>query len=74
MVLGLVLIAGTAGLAAFRPLRRGGHGTYRERPRRAADQTAAVGGRRDTEDSPALTVRIEPRAGATMTTIEERVP
>jgi hypothetical protein len=29
---------------------------------------------RDTGDSPALTVRIEPRAGATMTTIEERVP
>jgi hypothetical protein len=75
MVLGLVLIAGTAGLAAFRPLRRGGHGTaagnVRAVPRTGPPPSVAV---RDTGDSPALTVRIEPRAGATMTTIEERVP
>jgi len=75
VVLGLVLIAGTAGLAAFRPLRRGGHGTaagnVRAVPRTGPPPSVAV---RDTGDSPALTVRIEPRAGATMTTIEERVP
>jgi hypothetical protein len=75
VVLGLVLIAGTAALAAFRPPRRGGHGTaagdVRAVPRTGPPPSVAV---RDTGDSPALTVRIEPRAGATMTTIEERVP
>jgi hypothetical protein len=75
VVLGLVLVAGAAGLAALRPLRRGGHGTaggnVRAVPRTGPPPSVAV---RDTGDSPALTVRIEPRAGATMTTIEERVP
>jgi hypothetical protein len=75
VVLGLVLVAGTAGLAAFRPPRRGGHGTaggsVRAVPRTGPPPSVTV---RDTGDSPALTVRIEPRAGATMTTIEERVP
>jgi hypothetical protein len=75
VVLGLVLIAGTAALAAFRPSRRGGHGTVagdiRAVPKTGPPPSVAV---RDTGDSPALTVRIEPRAGATLTTIEERVP
>ena len=75
VVLGLVLIAGTAALAAFRPSRRGGRGTaagdVRAVPRTGPPPSVAV---RDTGESPALTVRIEPRAGATMTTIEERVP
>jgi hypothetical protein len=75
VVLGLVLVAGTAALAAFRPSRRGWHGTaagnVRAVPRTGPPPSVAV---RDTGDSPALTVRIEPRAGATMTTIEERVP
>jgi hypothetical protein len=75
VVLGLVLVAGTAALAAFRPPHRGGHGTaggsVRAVPRTGPPPSVAV---RDTGDSPALTVRIEPRVGATMTTIEERVP
>ena len=75
VVLGLVLVAGSAALAAFRPLRRGGHGTaagnVRAVPRTGPPPSVAV---RDTGDRPALTVRIEPRAGATMTTIEERQP
>ncbi len=74
-VIGLVLVAGAAGLAAFRPLRRGPHGTaagdVRAVPRAGPPASVTV---RDTGSRPALTVRIEPHAGATVTTIEERQP
>jgi hypothetical protein len=75
VVMGLVLVAGTAGLAAFRPLRRGGHGAaggdVRAVPHTGPPPSVAV---RDTGDRPALTVRLEPRASATVTTIEEGRP
>ena len=52
VVLGLVLVAGAAALAAFRPLRRGGPGTaagnVRTLPRTGPPPSAAV---RDTGDS-----------------------
>ena len=74
-VIGLVLVAGAAGLAAFRPLRRGPHGTaagdVRAVPHAGPPPSVTI---RDTGGRPALTVRIEPRAGATVTTIEERQP
>ena len=75
VVAGLVLAAAAAGLLAFRPLRRGGHpvpdGNVRAVPRSGPPASVTV---RDTGSRPALTVRIEPRAGATATTIEERQP
>jgi hypothetical protein len=75
VVAGLVLAAAAAGLLAFRPLRRGGHpvpdGNVRAVPRSGPPASVTV---RDTGSRPALTVRIEPRAGATVTTIEERQP
>ena len=74
-VIGLVLVAGAAGLAAFRPLRRGPDGTaagdVRAVPHAGRPPSVTV---RDTGSRPALTVRIEPHAGTTMTTIEERQP
>ena len=73
VVTGLVLAAATAGLLAFRPLRRGGHpvtnGNVRAVPRSGPPASVTV---RDTGSRPTLTVRIEPHAGATVTTIEER--
>ena len=75
LVTGLVLAAATAGLLAFRPLRRGGHPVPGENvravPRSGPPASVTV---RDTGSRPALTVRIEPQAGATVTTIEERQP
>jgi hypothetical protein len=75
VVIALILVAGMAGLAAVRPPGRGGRGTaggnVRAVPRTGPPPSVAV---RDTGDRPALTVRIEPRAGATVTTIEERQP
>ena len=74
-VIGLVLVAGAAGLAAFRPLRRGPRGTaagdVRAVPDAGPPPSVTI---RDTGGRPALTVRIEPRAGATVTTIEETQP
>ena len=74
-VTGLVLAAALAGLLAFRPPRRGAHPGPREDvravPRSGPPTSVTV---RDTGSRPALTVRIEPRAGATVTTIEERQP
>jgi hypothetical protein len=73
VVTGLVLAAATAGLLAFRPLRRGEHPVPEENvravPRSGPPASVTV---RDTGSRPALTVRIEPHAGATVTTIEER--
>jgi hypothetical protein len=73
VVIGLALAAATAGLLAFRPLRRGAHpvpgGNVRAVPHSGPPASVTV---RDTGSRPALTVRIEPRAGATVTTIEER--
>jgi len=75
IVTGLVLIAGTAGHLAVRTLRRGGHGAAAGRvqavPRAGPPPSLTV---RDTGDRPALTVRIEPRAGAIVTTIKESQP
>ena len=75
IVTGLVLAAATAGLLAFRPLHRGGHPAPGENvravPRSGPPASVTV---RDTGSRPALTVRIEPHAGATVTTIEERQP
>ena len=75
VVTGLVLAAATAGLLAFRPLRRGEHPVPEENvravPRSGPPTSVTV---RDTGSRPALTVRIEPHAGATVTTIEERQP
>ena len=74
-VIGLVLVAGAAGLAAFRPLRRGPHGTAAEDvravPHAGPPPSVTI---RDTGGRAALTVRIEPHAGATVTTIQEREP
>ncbi len=74
-VIGLVLVAGTAGLLAFRPLRRAGHGmaggNVRAVPHTGPPPSVSV---RDTGNRPTLTVRIEPHVGATVTTIEERRP
>lgn len=73
VVIGLVLAAATAGLLAFRPLRRGGHPVPGENvravPRSGPPASVTV---RDTGSRPPLTVRIEPHAGATVTTVEER--
>jgi hypothetical protein len=75
VVTGLVLAAATAGLLAFRSLRRGRHpvtdGNVRAVPRSGPPASVTV---RDTGSRPALTVRIEPHAGGTVTTIEERQP
>ena len=78
---GLVLLAGLAGLLASRSrrragrLRRGGHGAgggdVRAVPHAGPPPSVSV---RDTGTRPALTVRIEPHAGATVTTIEEKRP
>ena len=76
---GLVLLAGLAGLLASRSrrgrLRRGrpgaGGGDVRAVPHAGPPPSVAV---RDTGTRPALTVRIEPHAGATVTTIEETRP
>jgi len=75
VVTGLVLAAATAGLLAFRPLRRSGHpapeGNVRAVPHSGPPASVTV---RDTGSRPALTVRIEPHAGTTVTTIEETQP
>ena len=75
VVTGLVLAAATAGLLAFRPLRRGrapgARGNVRAAPHSGPPASVTV---RHTGRRPALTVRIEPQAGATVTTIEERQP
>jgi hypothetical protein len=75
VVTGLVLAAAAAGLLAFRPLRRSAHpvpnGNVRAVPRSGPPASVTV---RDTGSRPALIVRIEPQAGATVTTIEERQP
>ena len=77
-VTGLVLVAGAAGLVAFRPLRRGplprgphgtGAGDVRAVPHAGPPPSVTI---RDTGGRPALTVRIEPRAGTPVTTIKER--
>jgi hypothetical protein len=78
---GLILLAGVAGLLASRSrrrggrLRRGGHGTgegsVRAVPHTGPPPSVAV---RNTAGRPALTVRLEPHAGATVTTIEEKRP
>lgn len=77
-VTGLVLVAGAAGLVAFRPLRRdpprrGPHGVaagdVRAVPHAGPPPSVTI---RDTGGRPALTVRIEPRAGTPVTTIKER--
>jgi hypothetical protein len=79
------LVAGAAGLAAFRPLRRGplphgplphgphgtGAGDVRAVPHAGPPPSVTI---RDTGGRPALTVRIEPRAGTPVTTIKERQP
>jgi len=74
-VIGLVLVAGAAGLLAFRPLRRAGHapagGSVRAVPHTGPPPSVTV---QDTGDRPALTVRIESHASGTVTTIEERRP
>lgn len=74
-VTGLVLAAAVTGLLAFRPPRRGPHpgpeGDVRAVPRSGPLVSVAV---RDTGSRPTRTVRIEPRAGATVTTIEETQP
>jgi hypothetical protein len=80
----LVLLAGTVGLLAFRSRRsrgrdgrprRGGHGTgggnVRAVPHAGPPPSVAV---RDTGTRPTLTVRLEPQAYATMTTIKEQGP
>jgi len=85
LVIGLVLAAGTAGRLTFRRLRRGwlrrgwlrrgGHGAVaadvRTVPHTGPPATVVI---RDTGRRPALTVRIEPHAGAAVTTIEETRP
>jgi hypothetical protein len=75
LVTGLVLAAATAGLLAFGPPRRGAHpvpgASVRAVPHSGPPASVTV---RDTGRRPALTVRIEPHAGATVTTIEERQP
>jgi hypothetical protein len=78
---GLILLAGTAGLLASRSRRRrgrprrGGHGTgggnVRAVPHAGPSPSVAV---RDTGNRPTLTVRLEPQAYATMTTIKENRP
>lgn len=74
-VTGLVLAAAVTGLLAFRPPRRGPHpgpeGDVRAVPRSGPLVSVTV---RDTGSRPTRTVRIEPRAGATVTTIEETQP
>ena len=77
----LVLLAGTAGLLASRSrrrggrLRRGGHGTgggsVQAVPRAGPPPSVAV---RDTGNRPTLTVRFEPHAYTTMTTVKEKQP
>ena len=84
VVAGLVLAAAVAGLLAFRPAAsrpraspqgRGGHpvaaGDVRAVPHAGPPVSVTV---RDTGSRPALTVRIEPRAGTAVITIEERQP
>ena len=78
---GLVLLAALAGLLASRSRRRAGRlrrgrpgaagGDVRAVPHAGPPASVAV---RDTGTRPALTVRIEPHAGATVTTIEEKRP
>jgi hypothetical protein len=73
--LGLVVAVVAASLLASRSLRRGGHasaaGNIRTVPRPGPPTSVTM---RYAGTRPALTVRIEPRAGATMTTIEEKRP
>jgi hypothetical protein len=75
LVIGLILAAGTAGRLAFRGLRQGRHGAVtadvRTVPHTGPPTTVVI---RDTGRRPALTVRIEPHAGAAVTTIEETRP
>jgi hypothetical protein len=73
--LGLVVAAVAASLLASRLLHRGGHGmgggNVRAVPRTGPPPSVTV---RYTGTRPTLTVRIEPHAGATVTTIEEKRP
>lgn len=78
---GLILLAGTAGLLTARSRRRRGrlrrveHGTaggdVRAVPHAGPPPTVGV---RDTGNRPALTVRIEPRASGTATSVKEERP
>jgi len=72
---GLVVAAGAASLLVSRLLHRGGHGTgggnVRAVPHSGPPPSVAV---RDTGTRPTLTVHLEPHAGATVTTIEEKRP
>ncbi len=75
LVAALVVVAGAASLLASRLLHRGGHGTgggdVSAVPHTGPPPSTAV---RDTGNRPALTVRLEPHADATVTTIEEGRP
>jgi hypothetical protein len=72
---GLVVALGAAGLLASRLLRRGGHasaaGNIRAVPRTGPPPSVTV---RYAGNRPALTVRIEPRASAIVSTIKEIRP
>jgi hypothetical protein len=74
-LLGLVVALGAAKLLASRRRHGGDHGAgggnVRAVPRTGPPPSVTV---RDTGTRPALTVRIEPRPYATVTTIEERQP
>jgi hypothetical protein len=75
-LLGLVVALGAAKLLASRRRHRGGGhgaggGNVRAVPRTGPPPSVTV---RDTGTRPALTVRIEPRAYSTVTTIEEERP
>jgi hypothetical protein len=74
-LLGLVVALGAAKLLASRGQRRGGHatggGNVRAVPHTGPPPSVTM---RDTGSRPALTVRIEPRAYATVTTVEEKRP
>ena len=75
VVAALVVVAGAASLLASRLLHRGGHGTgggnVSAVPHTGPPPSAAV---RDTGNRPTLTVRLEPHADATVTTIDGRRP
>ena len=75
LVAALVAVAVAASLLASRLLHRGGHGggggNVSAVPHTGPPPSAAV---RDTGNRPTLTVRLEPHADATVTTIEGRRP
>jgi hypothetical protein len=72
---GLIVAAGAASLLVSRLLHRGGHGTggghVRAVPHSGPPPSVAV---RDTGTRPTVTVHLQPHAGATVTTIEEKRP